>query len=91
MGTPGSLWSGWYAGAGEKVDDGMALGSLLKVEGWQLGPWMQDSDLLRETNEAALGTASGFWWTYQSFVGLVVWSVFVGVEGMSSLPTQLQM
>lgn len=86
MNTPGSLWNGWYANADE-VDDGLSLGNLLKVESWQLGRWMQDSDLLKETNEAALGTASGFWWTSQNFVGLVVWSVFVGVEGMSFLPT----
>lgn len=83
------MWSGWYAKTNEKegLYDGLSLGSLLKGEGWQLGRWMQDSDLWMETNEAALGTATGFWWTSQNFVGLVVWSAFVGVEGMSILPT----
>lgn len=78
--TPGSLWSGWYASP-QTVDDGFSLGSL-KFEGWQLGRWTKDTDLVRETNEAAMGSSSGFWWTYQNFVGLVVWSIFVGVEGM---------
>ncbi|KAE9975720.1 hypothetical protein BLS_002467 [Venturia inaequalis] len=90
--TAGSLWSVWYAKANEKegLYDGLSLGSLLKGEGWQLGRWMQDSDLWMETNEAALGTATGFWWTSQNFVGLVVWSAFVGVEGRHrNIPTYI--
>jgi hypothetical protein len=81
--VPNSLWDGWYANS-QAVDDGISLGSL-KLEGWQLGRWMKDTNLLVETNEACLGSVSGFWWTYQSFVGLVVWSIFVGVEGMAKL------
>ncbi|TID17707.1 hypothetical protein E2P81_ATG10683 [Venturia nashicola] len=94
--TAGSLWGGWYAGANANanerglLDNGSSLGSLLKGEGWQLGRWMQDSDLLKETNEAALGTASGFWWTSQSFLALVIWSVFVGIEGRHrNIPTYI--
>ncbi|QDS77843.1 hypothetical protein FKW77_006581 [Venturia effusa] len=88
--TPGSLWSGWHTGVNDKLslDEGLSMASLLEVENWQLGRWMQDSDLVKETNEAALGTATGFWWTYQSFVGIIVWSVFAGLEGRHrNIPT----
>jgi len=52
-----------------------------------LGRWMKDVNLLEETNGATFGSASGTWWTYQAFVGLITWSCFVGIEGeISSVP-----
>ena len=64
--TPGALWQGWYANNRDR---------------WQLGRWMQDVDLRLETDHAAVGSSRAFWWTYQQFVALITWSVFVGVEG----------
>lgn len=74
---PGTLWDGWYYNAFSTPREGI----LGKLEGWQLGRWMQDTNLIAETNSASFGDATGFWWTYQSFVGLITWSVFVGLEG----------
>jgi hypothetical protein len=78
--VPGTLWDGWYANIFEREREGTFLGKL-GVSGWQLGRWMDDTDLVAETNAASIGSATGFWWTYQSFVGLIIWSVFVGIEG----------
>lgn len=80
--VPGTIWSSWYPNALARDREG-SVADKLSVGGWQLGRWMEDTDLVAETNEAAL-SASGFWWTYQNFVGLIVWSVFVGIEGTSS-------
>jgi len=49
--------------------------------GWQLGRWMRDTDLRAEADEALFGTSKAIWWTYQELVGIVIWSIFVGIEG----------
>jgi hypothetical protein len=78
--VPGTLWDGWYANLLKREREGSVLDTL-GVSGWQLGRWMDDTDLVAETNAAAIGSPRGFWWTYQNFVGLIVWSVFAGIEG----------
>jgi hypothetical protein len=79
---PGTLWDGWYANPAAPED---TLGGRLGLTGWQLGRWMQDTDLVAEVDAVSVATPRGFWWTYQSFAGLVVWSIFAGVEGRSHL------
>lgn len=78
--VPNTLWDGWYANIFQKEREETLLGKL-GVSGWQLGRWMDDTDLIAETNAESIGSATGFWWTYQNFVGLIIWSVFVGIEG----------
>jgi hypothetical protein len=78
--VPNTLWDGWYANVFEREREETVLGKL-GLSGWQLGRWMEDTDLVAETNAASIGNATGFWWTYQNFVGLIIWSVFVGIEG----------
>jgi hypothetical protein len=65
--TPNTLWSGWYGSAQEEV-------------GWQLGRWMRDVDLRAEADDALFGTSKAVWWTYQELVGIVTWSIFVGID-----------
>ena len=79
--VPGRLWDGWYANVLQREREGSVLDTL-GVSGWQLGRWMDDTDLMLETNEAQIGNARGFWWTYQNFVGIIIWSVFAGIEGV---------
>ena len=76
--VPGALWEGWYA----NHSPDSTLSGKLGLSGWQLGRWMQDIDLAAEVDAVSVATPRGFWWTYQNFAGLLVWSIFVGVEGM---------
>jgi hypothetical protein len=78
--VPNALWDGWYSSLLAREREGTVLGEL-GVSGWQLGRWMDDTDLIAETNAVSITSATGFWWTYQNFVGLIIWSVFVGIEG----------
>lgn len=66
--APNTLWNGWY-------------GTTLETGGWQLGRWMQDVDVRAETDDALFGTSKAMWWSYQKIVGIVTWSIFVGIEG----------
>ena len=61
-----SKWSGWIT---------------QETGGWQLGRWIQAVDLRAEADEALFGTSKAIWWTYQQLVGIVTWSIFVGIEG----------
>ena len=70
-------WSGWYGIAQE-------------TGGWQLGRWMRDIDLRAEADEALFGTSKAIWWTYQELVGIVTWSIFVGIEGELPLSSTLR-
>jgi hypothetical protein len=88
--VPNALWEGWYA---QPSHEGL-LGQKLGMKGWQLGRWSQDTDLVAEIDAVSVGTARGFWWTYQNFAGLIVWSIFVGIEGMflnKFAPLQLEL
>ncbi|KAF2430981.1 hypothetical protein EJ08DRAFT_678789 [Tothia fuscella] len=76
--VPGKLWDGWYANHAVPNE---TLGQKFGLNGWQLGRWMNDVDLQSEMDAVSVGTPRGLWWTYQNFAGLVVWSVFVGLEG----------
>lgn len=78
--VPGTLWDGWYANLLKREREGTVL-EKLGVSGWQLGRWMDDTDLVAETDATAIASPRGFWWTYQNFVGLIIWSVFAGIEG----------
>ena len=67
--APGSVWQGWYAQTDKK---------------WHLGRWIGAVDLSQEVDHTLFRTSRAYWWTYQQFVALVTWSVFVGIEGTSS-------
>ena len=69
--TPGGIWSGWY-GTGEG-------------EGWHLGDWITDIDLLHESDAIAIRKPEGFLYTSQYAVGLLATSIFMGVQGKHHL------
>lgn len=64
---PGGIWSGWY-GTGEE-------------QGWHLGDWITDIDLLRQSDAVTIRKPEGFLYTCQYAVGLLASSLFMGVEG----------
>jgi hypothetical protein len=65
--VPGSLWSGWYGEGSE--------------ERWWLGSWVKDVGYFEEVAKAGVSGASGAFWADQAVLGLLVGSVFMGVEG----------
>lgn len=50
--------------------------------GLVLGRWYHDTPFLRETAEFLASNGTRYWWTQQVLMGLISWSVFLGVEGM---------
>jgi hypothetical protein len=70
---PNSLWSGWSGAANDAVGH------------WRLGDWLADIDLRREADAISILTPEGFLYTTQHFIGQLVTSVFVGVQGKISL------
>lgn len=63
-----TLWSGRY-------------GSAQGVDALHLGRWMTDVDLRTEVDTAIFGTSKALWWACQEQLGIVTWSIFVGIEG----------
>lgn len=45
------------------------------------GDWIRDIDLQKESDRVAIAHSEGFLYTFQHFVGLLVSSIFFGVEG----------
>ncbi|KAH7406990.1 hypothetical protein DE146DRAFT_415777 [Phaeosphaeria sp. MPI-PUGE-AT-0046c] len=45
------------------------------------GDWIRDIDLQKESDRVAIAHSEGFLYTFQHFVGLMVSSIFFGVEG----------
>lgn len=45
------------------------------------GDWIRDIDLQKESDHLAIANSEGFLYTFQHFVGLIVSSIFFGVEG----------
>lgn len=66
--TPNSIWTGWYGTGEEGV-------------GVQLGNWMKDVDLVREADRYSVRSPRAFVWTHQLFTGLIIASIFMGIEG----------
>ncbi|OCK95837.1 uncharacterized protein K441DRAFT_686237 [Cenococcum geophilum 1.58] len=66
--TSNGIWTGWYGTGEEGV-------------GVQLGNWMKDVDLVREANRYVVQSPRAFVWTHQLFTGLIIASIFMGIEG----------
>lgn len=45
------------------------------------GDWVRDIDLQKESDRVAIAHSEGFLYTFQHYVGLMVSSIFFGVEG----------
>ncbi|KAF2092469.1 hypothetical protein NA57DRAFT_50282 [Rhizodiscina lignyota] len=72
--VPGTLWTGWYT----KTADGKLIPNEEVV--WQLGRWMQDTNIWVEGDSLALTSAKAWWWTQQQFAASLAWSAYVGIE-----------
>ncbi len=72
----------WAEEHGEKVSDG--LWSALRgnsTHTLQLGRWWKDTNLLRDNYGAIFVRSRRAWWSQQYFLGLTLWTVFLGIEG----------
>jgi hypothetical protein len=56
-----------------------------------LGRWLKDTSLIDDACRIVTERSGSFWWSQQIFLVAAPWSVFVGLEGMSSIVDHLFM
>ena len=49
----------------------------------KLGPWLKETTLFKNAWETVIDGPAKFWWSQQIFLITAVWSVFLGVKGIT--------